>query len=211
MYKRHLLDTTPGHAQRLEIPHPILSDEELASLKQMDKRGWRTRTIDITFDKSEGRAGMTQALDLICNEASQAIEDGYSLIILSDRDISETRVPLSSLVACGAVHHQLVKTFSRTRIGLVLETGEAREVHHHCLLTGYGADAINPYLAFEAIWEAREKGQLPQDQYSNYDSIVTAYRKAVAKGMLKVMAKMGISTLQSYKSCLLYTSPSPRD
>ncbi len=200
----NLLDTTPGHAQRLEIPHPILSDEELVSLKQMDQRGWRTRTIDITFDKAEGRAGMTDALDRICNEASQAIEDGYSLIILSDRNISETRVPLSSLVACGAVHHHLVQTFSRTRIGLVLETGEAREVHHHCLLTGYGADAINPYLAFEAIWEAREKGQLPQDQYSNYDSIITAYRKAVAKGMLKVMAKMGISTLQSYKSAQIF-------
>ena len=200
----NLLDNTPEHAGRLEIPHPILTNAELASLRTMDHRGWRTRTIDITFEKASGQEGLIDALDRICMEASEAIEEGYSLIVLSDRNVSETRVPLSALIACGAVHQHLVQTFSRTRIGLLLETGEAREIHHHCLLTGYGADAINPYLAFEAIWQAREEGQIPKDIYSDYETIVTAYRKAVAKGMLKVMAKMGISTLQSYKSAQIF-------
>jgi glutamate synthase (NADPH) large chain len=119
-------------------------------------------------------------------------------VILSDR-ISAQSVPVSSLLACGAVHHHLVRRAKRTQIGIVLESGEAREVHHHCLLVGYGADAINPYLAFEALWQARRDGWLDPRNYPDDDKIVSAYRKGVAKGMLKVMAKMGISTLQSYK------------
>ena len=127
---------------------------------------------------------------------------GMSLVILSDRALGPDRVPISALLACGAVHHHLVGQTKRTRIGIVLETGEAREVHHHCLLIGYGADAINPYLAFEALWRSRRKGLLPEEMGD--DALVTAYRKGVAKGMLKVMAKMGISTLQSYKGAQIF-------
>ena len=116
--------------------------------------------------------------------------------------MSAERVPLSSLLAVGAVHHHLVRQAKRTRIGIIVESGEAREVHHHCLLVGYGADAINPYLAFESLWQAQRDGLLPAD-YSD-DKIVHAYQKAVAKGMLKVMAKMGISTLQSYKGAQIF-------
>jgi glutamate synthase (NADPH/NADH) large chain len=198
----NLLETTERQCHRLLVPHPILTNEELATLRQLDYRGWKTKTIDITYPRSEGTAGLEPALDRICQEASQAIGDCYSLIILSDRSCSKDRVPVSTLMACGAVHHHLVRNEERTQIGLVLETGEAREVHHHCLLVGYGADAINPYLAFEALYQAREDGTL-EAEFTDVE-IVSAYRKGVAKGLLKVMGKMGISTLQSYKGAQIF-------
>ena len=165
--ERNLLETTEEHAHRLRMPHPILSNEQLAALKHMDHRGWRTKTIDITWPRSEGKAGMAKALDRICAEAEAAIDEGYSLVVLSDRAIGRDRVPLSSLLATGAVHHHLVRKAKRTRIGIVVETGEAREVHHHCLLVGYGADAINPYLAFEALWQSRREGLLQRPEGSD--------------------------------------------
>ncbi len=200
----NLLETTEQHAHRLCLSHPILSNQELDSLRQIDIRDWRTRTIDATFDKSGGEAEMRAALDRICEESSRAIDDGFSLLILSDRNIGPERMALSSLIACGAVHHHLVATHQRTQIGIVIETGEAREVHHHCLLTGFGADAINPYVAFEALWQAREDGLLDREAYADWQSVVDAYRKGVRKGILKVMAKMGISTLQSYKGAQIF-------
>jgi glutamate synthase (NADPH/NADH) large chain len=238
--EQNLLETTPEHAHRLRLPHPILSNEQLAALKDMNHRGWRTKTIDITWARSDGKSGMTKALDRVCAEAEMAINDGFSLIILSDRNVGRDRVPLSSLLATGAVHHHLVRRTKRTRIGIIVETGEAREVHHHCLLVGYGADAINPYLAFEALWYARREGLLQRPEtgakgdeggegrihpavdagadHEAYDPVtkedhdlVYAYRKGVAKGMLKVMAKMGISTLQSYKGAQIFEAVGLRD
>ncbi|MCA9074215.1 MAG: glutamate synthase subunit alpha, partial [Planctomycetaceae bacterium] len=199
----NLLDTTESQANRLRVPHPILTDEETAAIKALDGfRGWKTKTIDITFDKSAGTNGLLPAVDRICAEAEQAIADGYSLVVLSDRATSADRVPVSTLLACGAVHHHLVRNELRTRIGIVLETGEAREVHHFCLLAGYGADAINPYLAFEAIRDAKDHGHLKGD-YTE-EKIVQTYREGVRKGMLKVMGKMGISTLASYKGAQIF-------
>ena len=198
----NLLESTEAQAHRLKVPHPILSNEELGAIKEMDHSGWKTKTIDITWPKSESNEGMVPALDRICAQAEKAIDEGFSLVVLSDRAISQERIPLSSLMACGAVHHHLVKKAKRTRIGIVLETGEAREVHHHCLLIGYGADAINPYLTFEALRQACRDGLL-EDDYTD-ETIIAAYRKGVAKGMLKVMAKMGISTLQSYKGAQIF-------
>ncbi len=239
--ERNLLHSGPEHAQRLRLPHPILSNEQLAAVKHMDYRGWKTKTIDITWPRSEGKAGLVKALDRICAEAELAIDRGESLIILSDRAISADRVPLSALLATGAVHHHLVRRTRRTQIGIVVETGEAREVHHHCLLIGYGADAINPYLAFEALWHARREGLIVRpegvgvrgdeggegkahpaieagadgeliDPVTKEDhDLVYAYRKGVAKGMLKVMAKMGISTLQSYKGAQIFEAVGLRD
>lgn len=200
----NLLETTAKNAHRLRVPHPILTNEELEALKHMNHRGWRTMTIDITYERAQGSAGLAKCLDGICAQASQAIADGYSLIILSDRNIGAERVPVSTLLASSAVHHHLVHNQQRTRIGIVLETGEAREVHHHCLLVGYGADAINPYLAFESLFQAKREGLLDEQEYPNDDTIVADYRKGVAKGMLKVMAKMGISTLQSYKGAQIF-------
>lgn len=201
--EQNILSVSPEHAHRLLVPHPILTNEELAALAHMTKRGWRTKMIDITYERSEGRAGLVRALDRVCQEAESAIDEGFTLVILSDRQVGPQRVAVSSLLACGSVHHHLVRQAKRTRIGIVLETGEAREVHHHCLLIGYGADAINPYLAFESLWQSIRDGLLPADKYDD-DKVVSAYRKAVAKGMLKVMAKMGISTLQSYKGAQIF-------
>ncbi len=200
----NLLETTPEHAHRLLVPHPILTNEELAAFKHMDHRGWKTKVIDVTFARSEGQDGLVKALDRICAEAESAIDEGFSNIVLSDRKISAERVPVSMLLATGAVHHHLVRASKRTQIGIILETGEAREVHHHCLLVGYGADAINPYLAFEALWKSREDGLFKAEDYPDDDSLVAAYRKGVAKGILKVMGKMGISTLQSYKGAQIF-------
>ncbi len=201
----NLLETAETDAHRLRIPHPILDNDELAAIANLDHRGWRTATIDITYETGGGAAGLTAALDRICAEASQAIEDGYSLIVLSDRAVSAERVPISALAATGAVHQHLVATHARTRLGIVVETGEAREVHHHCLLIGFGADAINPYLAFEALWQARRDGLLDEAEHiASDDDVVAAYRKATRKGILKVMAKMGISTLQSYKGAQIF-------
>jgi glutamate synthase (NADPH/NADH) large chain len=203
--EQNLLETTEQHAHRLRLPHPILSNAELAALKHMDHRGWKSKVIDITFPANSGRDGLVAALDRICAEASTAIAEGYALVVLSDRNVDEDNVPISSLLAVGTVHHHLNREESRTRIGLILESGEAREVHHHCLLVGYGADAINPYLAFEALWDSRRKGNLDSVSHiQSDDDVVTAYRKGTAKGMLKVMAKMGISTLQSYKGAQIF-------
>ena len=203
--ERNLLDVSEDHAHRLHVPHPILSNDELAAIAAMDHRGWHSRTLDITFERGSGRDGLLAALDRICDEATQAIADGIEVLVLSDRNISRECVPISALAATGAVHHHLVRTATRTRVGLVVETGEAREVHHHCLLAGFGADAINPYLAFEALWDGRHNGYLAQAEHVRNDAdVVDAYKKGVAKGMLKVMAKMGISTLQSYKGAQIF-------
>ncbi|NQV28514.1 MAG: glutamate synthase subunit alpha, partial [Rhodopirellula sp.] len=198
----NLLDSTAEQAHRLCVPHPILTNEELAAIRSLDYRGWKTQTIDITYPRSEGAAGLRPAIDRICDEVTQAINDGFSLVVLSDRNVSADRVPVSSLLVTGAVHHSLVRQELRTRIGLVLESGEAREVHHLCLLTGYGIDAVNPYLAFEALRQARIDGML-EEKFTD-EKIVYTYRKAVAKGMLKVMGKMGISTLASYKGAQIF-------
>ncbi|MGD8829368.1 MAG: glutamate synthase large subunit [Pseudomonadales bacterium] len=203
--EQNLLETTEAHCHRLRIPHPILSNEQLAALKRMDHRGWKSKVIDITFPSRSGRSGLVAALDRICAEASSAIAEGFSLIVLSDRSVSVDRVPISSLLAVGTMHHHLIREASRNQIGLILESGEAREVHHHCLLIGYGADAINPYLAFESLWHSRRKGYLDGVSHiQSDDDVVAAYRKGTAKGILKVMAKMGISTLQSYKGAQIF-------
>ncbi len=243
--EQNLLETTEQHAHRLKVPHPILSNEQLAAMKHIGDnpakgRGWKTHTIDITWPRSEGKAGLTKAIERVCAEAETAVDEGYSIVVLSDRKISADRVPISALLATGAVHHHLVKQTKRTRIGILVETGEAREVHHHCLLIGYGADAINPYLAFEALWQSRRDGLLNSGEASVsaeesgegsahpavdtvvdgevYDPVtkedhdlVTKYRTGVAKGMLKVMAKIGISTLQSYKGAQIFEAIGLRD
>jgi glutamate synthase (NADPH/NADH) large chain len=186
-----------------------LTNEEVAALKHLNNKGWKSRVIDITFDRSEGKAGLQKTLSRIAVEAEAAADEGIEMLVLSDREMGQDRVPVSALMAVGAVHHHLVKQAKRTRIGLAIETGEAREVHHHCLLIGYGADAINPYLAFESLWQARRDGLM--DPSLDDDKVVAAYRKGVGKGMLKVMAKMGISTLQSYKGAQIFEALGLKD
>jgi len=198
----NLLDTTAEQCHRLAVPHPILSNQQMANLKDVDYRGWKSKVIDITYARAEEAAGLKPAIERICEEARQAIRDGFSLIVLSDRAAGPDRVPVSSLLATGAVHHHLVRHEERTQIGILIESGEAREVHHFCLLIGYGADAVNPYLAMYALRQARVDGRLPKD--FDDQKIVQLYREGVAKGMLKVMAKMGISTLASYKGAQIF-------
>ncbi len=198
----NLLSRLPENTHRLRVKNPIISDTELRSIQNLNSHGWQTKTIDITYPKGNtDKKDMLSALDRICKESEEAIQQGFSFIILSDKNLGPENIALSSLLACSTVHHHLIKKEMRTRIGIVIETGEAREVHHHCLLIGYGADAINPYLAFESLWQARQDGLL--DQIS-FDDMVKAYKKGVAKGILKVMAKMGISTLQSYKGAQIF-------
>ncbi len=198
----NLLQTTPGQCHRLLLKTPILSNQQMAQLKLMDQRGWRAKIIDITYSRLSGPAPLTEALDRICREAEEAIAQGYSLVVLSDRAVGPDRVALSSLLAVGAVHHHLVRQARRTRLALLLETGEAREVHHFCTLFGFGVDAVNPYLTYEALWQARDDGLL--DRRQTDDEIVEHYQKAVQKGLLKVMSKMGISTLASYKGAQIF-------
>ena len=200
--ERNLLETTADHCRRVRLPHPILSNREFAALANGGDGDFTCRTLDATWPAEEGAPGLGGALDRLCREAEQAVDDGCSFVALSDRAAGFGRVPVPTLLAVGAVHHHLLRTIKRTRAGLLLETGEAREVHHHCLLTGYGADAINPYLTFEALWQARRQGRLPEAE--DDQAVVDRYRKGVRKGMLKVMAKMGISTLQSYKGAQIF-------
>ncbi len=197
----NLLETTEAQCNRLLLPNPIIDAEQMSALASLDHRDWKTRQIDITFPRSSGEAGFHSAIERICREAEQAIVDGCSLIVLSDRGINPDQVPLSALLATSTVHHHLIDQELRTRIGIVVETGEAREVHHHCLLTGFGADAIHPYLALEAIVAHHVEHN---DSGLDAQQCVTAYRLAVLKGMLKVLAKMGISTLASYKGARIF-------
>ncbi len=198
----NLLESTEEQCHRLLVPHPILTNEEMAAIKQCDYRGWRSKTLDATYPVSEGAEGLEKALHRLCREAEQAVAEGYALIVLSDRAVSSERVGISSLLAAGAVHQYTIAKELRTRFGLVVESGEARDVHHHCLLIGYGVDAINPYMAFAALKMARENNML--DHSWTEDKVVSMYRLGVAKGMLKVLAKMGISTLQSYKGAQIF-------
>lgn len=207
----NLLDATQQHCHRLLIPHPILTNEELATVKKLDYRGWKAKTIDTTFSRESGKQGMLEALDRVCEEAEAAIKEGFSIVTLTDRAMDANRVPLPALLATGCLHHYLVRKSLRTQIGIVVESGEAREVHHFCLLVGYGADAINPYLAFESLWQSRRDGLIDAAKFEDDDKVTTAYRKGVAKGMLKVMAKMGISTLQSYKGAQIFEAIGLRD
>ena len=211
----NLLNTTPEQCRRLRLPHPVLTDPEMASLKALGEephRGWSSRVADFTFAKPADPAGaarlLAATLDSLCDEADAAIAAGQSLLILSDRAAGPDRVAVPALLAAGAVHQHLIRTQSRTKLGLIVESGETREVHHFCTLVGYGADAVNPYLAFAAIRRARDLGTLSTHEKSGKPwtdkEIVKAYRKGVGKGMLKVFAKMGISTLQSYKGAQIF-------
>ncbi|CAI5466439.1 unnamed protein product [Closterium sp. Yama58-4] len=202
-----LTETTEEQAHRLSLKGPLLTPEETEAMKKMDYRGWRTAVVDITFARSEGPDGLEKALDRICAEASLAIEAGYKMLVLSDRATSPTRVPVSALLAVGAVHQHLVRTLQRTRIGIVVESGEPREVHHFCTLVGFGADAISPYVATEAIWRLQVDGKIPpkaDGSLRTKDELIRTYFNASNAGMLKVLAKMGISTLASYKGAQIF-------
>jgi glutamate synthase (NADPH) large chain len=184
--------------KRLEVYQPIVTNEDLERIRQIGlvkDNQFSSITIDITYAADKGAAGMSAALDVVCAEAEEAVRSKeYNIIILSDRATGPDRIPIPSLLATSAVHHHLIKQGLRTLVGLVVETGEAHEVHQFCVLAGYGAEAINPYLAFETLEQL-----LPElDEKLTLKEAQKRYIKAVDKGILKVMSKMGISTYQSY-------------
>ena len=200
----NLLSSKAENAHRLRLKNPILSNEELSSIKNLNQYDWKTKVIDITYPKEEGHSGILKTIDRVCAESESAIDDNYSFIVLSDKNLNEQNLAISSLIACSSVSQHLVKNEKRTKTALIVETGEAREVHHHCLLFGYGADAINPYLAFEALWQSQIDGLLNSADITSYEDLIEAYKKGVKEGVLKVMAKIGISTLQSYKGAQIF-------
>ncbi|XP_039120689.1 LOW QUALITY PROTEIN: glutamate synthase 1 [NADH], chloroplastic [Dioscorea cayenensis subsp. rotundata] len=202
-----LTETTEDQCHRLSLKGPLLSIDEMEAMKKMNYRGWQSKVLDITYSKGRGRKGLKETLDRICSEARDAIRDGYTILVLSDRGFSSERVAVSSLLAVGAVHQHLVSTLERTRIGLVVESAEPREVHHFCTLVGFGADAICPYLAIETIWRLQIDGKIPPKENGEFHSreeLVKKYFKASNYGMMKVLAKMGISTLASYKGAQIF-------
>jgi glutamate synthase (NADPH/NADH) large chain len=182
--------------KRLEVRQPILTNEDLEKIRCIGhfEDAFDTKTLDITYAVEKGAAGMGEALGRLCERAEAAVHGRYNIIILSDRMVGADRIPIPALLATAAVHHHLIRKGLRTSVGLVVETGEAREIHHFCCLAGYGAEAINPYLAFETLIAMAK--DLPEP-ISGYEA-VKRYIKSVDKGILKVMSKMGISTYQSY-------------
>jgi glutamate synthase domain-containing protein 2/glutamate synthase domain-containing protein 1/glutamate synthase domain-containing protein 3 len=198
----NLLEETPEHAHQLVMHQPILRNSELEKLRQVSHDIFRAETVDITWPIDDGPRGMRHAVERICAEASYAIDRGANIVILSDRNVSAERVPIPSLLAVSAVHNDLVRAGTRLRAGLVIESGEPREVHHMACLIGYGASAINPYLMFESLWELRGRRKLPAGM-----TAAEAERqvvKAIGKGLLKVLSKMGISTIQSYNGAQIF-------
>ncbi|MBI1963869.1 MAG: glutamate synthase large subunit [Candidatus Rokubacteria bacterium] len=193
--ERNLLTPEPESCRQIVIKDPVLSNENLARLARVDAHGFRAITLPMLWPVAEGAAGLARALEDLQNRASRAIADGYNILILSDRGLSRARAAMPSLLATAAVHHHLVRRGERTRCGLAVETGDAREVHHLCLLIGYGAGAVNPWVAFETLDDLIRQGILTG---IDHQTAVKNYVKALNKGILKVMAKMGISTLQSY-------------
>jgi glutamate synthase (NADPH) large chain len=193
----NLLGMEAGTHKRLEVDQPILTNEEVAKIRSVEQAldgAFRTETIDITWDAASGAGGLEMAIKEMCWAATEAVLQDKNILILSDRAQGPERIPMPALLATAAVHHHLVRQGLRMQTGLVVETGEAREVHHFCVLAGYGAEAINPYVAFETLEDIRLRKELLLDA----KAVQKNYIKAVGKGVLKVMSKMGISTYQSY-------------
>ena len=193
----NIFETTPLHCRTLRIDHPILRNEDLAKIKASDKPGVKAKTISTCFKAATGSTGLNDALKRIRDEASQAIEDGYTLLILSDREVNQDNAYIPSLLATGAVHHHLIRERNRAQADIIIESGEPREVHHFATLFGYGASAINPYLAFETI-AGLQLSPTAEEKIPPQEEAEENFCHAVEEGVVKTMAKMGISTLQGY-------------
>ncbi|WP_374658280.1 glutamate synthase large subunit [Phenylobacterium sp.] len=193
----NLLGRQAGTHKRLEVSQPILTNEDLSKIRSISELldgSFRTATLDITWAAEEGAAGLERAIERVCREATDNVLADKNILILSDRRVGSDRIPIPAALATAAVHHHLIRQGLRMQTGLVIETGEAREVHHFCVLAGYGAEAVNPYLAFETLENLRQRQGIALSAYE----VRKNYIKAIGKGILKVMSKMGISTYQSY-------------
>ena len=203
-----LVTTQETSAHRLRLKSPLLTVPQMEAIKSMDHRGWTSRVLDATYDVKQGTDGLEKTLDRLAAEASAAVADGVACVVISDRAQGPDRVAVSSLLSCGAVHHYLVQKLERTRVAILLDSAEARDVHHFCALTGFGADGVCPYLAIESVGMLRADNLVPNapgsDVPAPVEKLVENYFHAVEHGMLKVFAKMGISTLASYKGAQIF-------
>lgn len=197
--QKNLLAESAQHAHRLRIGEPVLTNEAFAKIRDINEGGFKTKIVSTLFDTADEKA-FNERIDAICAEAEKAIDEGYSFVALSDRGISKTKAALPAMLALGAVHQYLVKKSLRTQIGIVVESGEAREIHHFACLFGYGADAVNPYLAFAALKNMVDDKRISLD----FETASKHYLKAVRKGIFKILSKMGISTLQSYRGAQIF-------
>ena len=200
--ERNILEETPEHCHTLKLPHPLLTNRDLEQLRRVSTGGLLANTLPMLFRVAGGEQELERALDGLCRRASLAIKSGYTLLILSDRGTDEEYAPVPSLLALSAVHNYLVREGSRTQVALIIESGEPREIMHFCLLIGYGASAINPYLAIETLEDQAARGHLPPGV--TFEIALKNYKKAINKGLLKVFSKMGISTLQSYRGAQVF-------
>ena len=194
--ERNLLEPEPESCRQIKLKYPVLDNDQVAKLRHLPPGSpFRSKTLPLLFDAREGGDGLARAMERICRGASEAVAQGYNILILSNRTVDASHAPVPSLLATAGVHHHLVREGTRTRVGVLVESGDAREVHHVALLLGYGAGAVNPYLAFESLDDMIRQGMLED---ISRDEAIEHYIKALNKGVLKVMSKMGISTLQSY-------------
>jgi glutamate synthase (NADPH/NADH) large chain len=204
----NLLDPQPESCRQIFTPHPVITDQQLANLVDVDGPGghdhWHTEVVPCLYAVDDGGPGLRIAIQRIREQVSRAIEAGKNIIVLSDRGASADSAPIPSLLATAAIHHHLIREKTRTRVGLVVETGDAREVHHICLLQAYGATAINPYLAFETIDQMIDEGLCGFSPEDDKELAHHNYIKACDKGVLKVMSKMGISTVKSYVGAQIF-------
>lgn len=199
--ERNLLKPEPESCHLIELKTPILTNEELAKLKYLNENGFKSLTVPILFDPKAGVQGLEKVMDEICEQVDLAISEGVNIIILSDRGVNKDKAPIPALLAVSGLHHHLIRKGTRTRVGIVLESGEPREIHHFAVLIGYGCCAINPYLAFDTIGEMIEEGLLVN---IDWKTACKNYIKAVTKGVIKVASKIGISTLQSYRGAQIF-------
>jgi len=197
-----LLDPQPGNARMVEIKMPFISNEDMARFKALDNGFLRSRVIPLLYPAAEGPKGLERTIDRLCEQADEAIDDGITLLILSDRGVDADNAPIPALLATAGLNNHLTRERQRTRVGVLLETAEAREAHHHALLLGYGAGAINPYLALDTLKQMAEEDQL--EATISYEDALAHYLKACKKGVVKIMSKMGISTIQSYRGAQIF-------
>ena len=199
--EQDLFQETDEHCHQLKLPQPVLTDKDIQAIRDITDPALKNITFDITFPRGSGGDGLKAALDKLCADSAQAVKDGYTILILSDRTADKDTAPIPALLACAAVHHHLIREELRTSCGIIVESGEVREVQHYCVLAGYGCGGVNPYLALETLRDMRRDGILDVES----DEVAFKnYIQAVNKGILKVMCKMGISTLASYRGAQIF-------
>ena len=198
----NILDETPKNCHTLKLRHPVISNWRLEKLRRVSWGDFLATTLPMLFRVKGGEDSLHQAIDMLCRRASLAIKSGYTILILSDREVDENYAPIPSLLALSAVHNHLVREKTRNQVALIVESGEPREVMHFCLLLGYGASAVNPYLAIETLEDLHRLGEFPPEY--TWDKVFKSYMKSIDKGLLKTFSKMGISTLQSYQGAQIF-------